>query len=332
MLKPVTLITDPVSPAVHDALDLIGEVSLVNPADDGAFRRELARASAVIVRSQLPHDAFDAAPHMLLAVRHGAGIDMIPLDNATANGVAVAAVPGANRSAVAEYAIGQMIAFCRRLPQMDGLMRTQGWDMARSMASGTTEIGGKTLGIVGLGAVGTRLAEIANFGFGMRILGFRRNMADVPNFIEPAQLAEVFDESDFVTIACPLTEQTLGMIDADLLSRMKPQAVLVNLARGPVVDNAALLDILEHGRIGGAILDVFDPEPLPQDSPFLGLQNVLMTPHTSGISRESAVKLGFGAVAEIERVFAGEHPHSHYNPQCWDITLERWRSTQSTQN
>ena len=329
--RPIVLLTDPLSPVVLDRLNAIAETHMVHPSAP-EFADVLQRAHAIIVRSQLDDNVFDAAPNMLIAIRHGVGIDMIPLDNATHNHVAVSAVPGGNRAAVAEYAVAQMIAFNRRLADIEKLLRNEGWAAARSLTSSGLEFGDKTVGIVGLGAIGETLARICHFGFGSEVWGNRRNLDETPQFVVPKSMEEVFSGADFVVIACPLTEKTRGMIDARLLSLMKPGAVLVNLARGAIVNTRDLVTALSTRAIRGAILDVFDPEPLPQDSPLYSLDSVVMTPHCSGISRESAVRLGMGSVDEIERIITGIEPKNFFNRSVWDGVAQKLKRVASEVN
>ncbi|MGV6874262.1 NAD(P)-dependent oxidoreductase [Pseudochelatococcus sp. B33] len=326
MHTPTILLTDPLVASVMDLVRSQARIIECSVGDAAAFRSAAAEAEAIIVRSPLPDDIFDHAPNMLAAVRHGAGFDMIPVENATRNGVAVANVPGANSSAVAEHAIAQMIRFSRLLPLLEGKVRDRAWNEGRRLAAGAREIAGRTVGIVGVGAVGTALARICSQAFGMSVLGYRRNLADMPAFVEGAPLEDLFARSDFVVLCCPLTSETRGLVDAGLLNRMRPDAVLVNVARGAVVNEADLIDALTAGRIAGAVLDVLADEPPANDNPLLDLPNVMLTPHSSGVSVQSAERLGRGAFHEVMRILSGEKPTNLVNPDCWP-QLERRRRT-----
>lgn len=303
---------------VADAM-LAGHAQIVVAPDPSVdtLRRMVGDADVLVVRTQLPADLLDR-PHRLLGiVRHGTGLDLIPVDAATAQDVPVANVPGVNAGAVAEYCIGALLALARRLPAMDRDLRDTGWNEARRHAGQTMELAGRTIGIVGLGAIGTRLAEICHHGFGMRVLGHQRRMDALPAFVAPTALDALFAGSDFVSFSCPLTPETRHLLDARRLALMKPQAFVVNAARGAVIDEVALAHALAEGRLGGAAIDVYAEQPIARAHPFLGLKNVLLTPHAAGLTPEASRRMGEGAAREVLRLLAGERPLNFVNPQVW---------------
>ncbi|WP_458094798.1 hydroxyacid dehydrogenase [Roseomonas sp. WA12] len=313
-------LTDPIDPTGEAVLRAAGyEVALPGPDGLDAL---LARAEAVVVRRKLPDDLSARAPRLLAAVRQGVGVDMIPVEDCTANGVLVANVPGANADSVAEFAIAQMLAIARRVETMHAEM-DKGWDTARARTARAFELRGRTLGIVGVGAIGTRLAEIAGAGFRMQVLGNRRNASFMPPGITYADLDTLFAESDFIALACPLTPETRGLASAARIARMRPGAWLLNLARGPVVDGAALLEALRAGRIGGAALDVYDEQPLAPDHPLRALPNVILTPHAAGLSTEAVERMSTGAAEEVVLILAGSRPRSFINPEAWAASRAR---------
>ncbi|MDJ0388801.1 hydroxyacid dehydrogenase [Roseomonas sp. E05] len=314
-------LTDPIDPAGEAILRESGHA--VELAQEGGLDDLLARADAVIVRRKLPDDLSARAPRLLGAIRQGVGVDMIPVEDCTAQGVLVANVPGGNADSVAEFAIAQMLAIARHAEAMHALLLREGWNTARAQSAAASELRGRTLGIIGVGAIGQRLAEIAAHGFHMRVLGHRRNAAGLPEHIRYATPERLFAESDYIVLACPLTEATRGLVSAALLARMKPDAWLLNVARGPVVDEAALLESLRARRIGGAALDVYAVQPLPADHPFRSLPNVLLTPHTAGLSREAVTRMSIGAAEETVRILRGEQPRSFINPEAWKAALRR---------
>ncbi|MEP9379224.1 hydroxyacid dehydrogenase [Aquabacter sp. CN5-332] len=280
---------------------------------DETLRRHTREADAVIVRAKLPDDVFAGATRLKGVVRHGVGLDFIPVAAATALGIPVANLPGSNTQAVAEYVFSALFHLRRPLGRMDARLRAGGWNKARGLADTTSELGGTTLGIIGLGSIGKRIATIAQGGFGMRVLGASRSGAAVEG-VEGVSLERLFAESDAVVVACPLTAQTKGLVSADLLARMKPHAVLVNPARGPIVDTAALLVALREHRIAGAATDVYDVHPVDGDDPLFGLDTLLMTPHVAGITSTSMRAMSIGAAEEVLRMLRGEAPKNLVNP------------------
>ncbi|WP_207541059.1 hydroxyacid dehydrogenase [Sabulicella rubraurantiaca] len=314
-------LTDPVHPEGEALLRAAGhDVQLPGPDGLDAL---LARAEAVVVRRNLPPDLCLRAPRLLAAVRQGVGVDMIPVEHCTEHGVLVANVPGANADSVAEFAVAQMLDICRSPRAMHAALPGEGWAKARARSEAARELRGKTLGIIGVGAIGARLAEIAGTGFRMRVLGHRRDRNAMPQGVEYADLDTLFAESDFIVLACPLTEETRGLANAARLARMKRDAWILNVARGPVIEEAALIAALRENRIGGAALDVFDVQPLPADHPYMTLPNVLLTPHVAGLSQEAVVRMSTVAAEEVVRILRGEKPRNFINPEAWDASRAR---------
>jgi D-3-phosphoglycerate dehydrogenase len=249
---------------------------------------------------------------------------MIPVDQASRHGVAVANVPAVNAVTVAEYALGQMLNLARQLPRIDSVLRATGWAAARQLSDNATDLGGKTLAVVGMGAIGHALARICGAGFGMRVLGVRRTPAADTEWIRHVPLQHALPEADYLVLACPLTEETRGLIGAAEFARMKPGARLVNVARGPVVDEAALVDALRSSRLAGAALDVFATQPLPAESPLRALPNVLLSPHLAGMTLESTRRMSEGVLAQLLAMMRGELPQNLCNGEARDAILARW--------
>ncbi len=316
-MKPLVILTLGIDAIALAALEREARVQLLPDTAPDTIRRAAAKAHAVMVRAPLPDDVFECGPQLLGAVRHGAGLDMIPVAAATAAGVPVANVPGVNASTVAEYVVGQMLQWSRRLARVDQSLRSAGWAQARSQADDGRDLGGRTLGIVGAGAIGEALARVAGAGLGMTVLGHRRSPGPMPFPLQRATLDEVIEQSDFLALCCPLTEHTQGLIGARELARMKPGAVLVNVSRGAVVVQSDLIDALESGHLGGAVLDVYDPQPLPPDSPLLGFDQVLLSPHMAGITADSMRRMGLLAVSQTLDLLMGRRPPHLVNPEVW---------------
>lgn len=311
--RPRVLLTGPMDPEGERLIAEVAEVVLAPDAQPGTLRRLVAEADVLVVRSALPADLFEHAPRLRGVVRHGVGVDMIPMAAANARRIPVANVPGSNRNAVAEHAIGAISMLRRRTAQMDVLLRRAGWDASRALADEAGELHDQVLGVVGVGGIGTRIAEIAHHGYGMRVLGHQRRLDTLPAFVEGVGLDALLARSDAVVLACPLTDSTRGLIDARRLALMPRHAVLVNVARGAVVVEDALVAALQARRIGGAALDVFDEQPLSDGHPLLSLDNVVLTPHAAGLTRQSMRCMSLGAAEEVLRLLAGQVPRNLVN-------------------
>ncbi len=322
-MKPIVLLTNPMDAAGIALLQPHAEVRLASAVDHTTLRREAAPADVMVVRAFLPVDIFDHAPRLLACVRQGAGVDMIPVDAATAHGVIVSNVPGVNARAVAEYCAAQFLLHGRRIGCMDRMLRRDGWATARALADDVCELHGKTVGIVGVGHIGAQVAAICHHGLGMRVLGYQRRLEQLPAIVEAATLDRIFTDSDFIALCCPLTPETRHLADARRIGLMKPTAVLVNVARGPVVDQAALVAALRERRIGGAGLDVFEQQPLAPGDPLFELDNVVLTPHLAGLSVESTRRMSVIAAEDALRILAGDKPVNFFNPEVWPAAQKR---------
>ena len=306
--------THPLHPDAEAALRAAADYRVASSPTAAAIMAEGSGADVLVVRAPIPPAYFTAAPHLRAAVRHGAGLDMIPMEDATAAGVLVANVPGANAATVAEHAIFAAIALLRRFRQVDAALRGQGWEAGRAFADHGRELGGAVMGIVGMGQIGQALARIAAQGFGMRVLTHTRRAEAVPAGVAAVTLDVLLSQADVLVLCCPLTGATRGLLSAARIAAMKPGAVLVNVARGPVVDEAALIAALLSGHLGGAALDVFAHQPLAADHALFALPNVILTPHMAGITADSMDRIGQVTVAEVLRVLAGGLPVNLCNP------------------
>ncbi|MGP1679546.1 MAG: NAD(P)-dependent oxidoreductase [Burkholderiales bacterium] len=322
-MKPIVLLTNHMDAAGVALLQPHAEVRLAPAVDHATLRREAAPADVMIVRAFLPADIFDYAPRLLACVRQGAGVDLIPVEAATTHGVIVSNVPGINAQAVAEYCAAQFLLQGRRIGRIDRMLRREGWATARALADDVCELHGKTVGIVGVGHIGARVATICHHGLGMRVLGYQRRLEQLPAIVEAAALDRIFTDSDFIALCCPLTPETRHLADTRRIGLMKPTAVLVNVARGPVVDQAALVAALRERRIGGAGLDVFEQQPLAPGDPLFEFGNVVLTPHLAGLSVESARCMSVIAAEDALRILAGEKPVNFFNPEVWPAAQKR---------
>lgn len=233
------------------------------------------------------------------------GVDSYDLDGLAARGTAVTNAAGVAANPIAEQVLGYMLTFERRIHT--GIRQQEREGTWRKYSAG--ELRGKTLGVVGVGAIGTRVAELAA-GFDMEVIGTKRTPETAPDVVDeahpPSGLPELLVRSDYVVLACPLVEATRGLIGREELMAMGSDAVLVNVARGEVVDEAALETALQQGRIRGAALDVFEEEPLPADSPLWDLPNVVVTPHMAGSTPKYADRIGALFAENYERYVDGD--------------------------
>jgi len=303
---------------MHELLAAECEIIVASDTQASTYRRLIRDVDGVIVRNQLPPDIFDDALRVRAVVRHGVGLDMIPVQAATAKKIAVANLPGCNSQAVAEYCIAGMLALRRNLVGMDASLRAQGWAKARPAADHFLELGASTLGIVGVGSIGALIARMA-LGLGMNVLGLTRRPETLPRGVVAADKKTIFSQSDVVVLACPLTEQTRNFVDKAAIVSMKKRALLLNVSRGPVVDTHELVLALREGRLGGAILDVFDSQPLSGTEPVFDCPNILLTPHCAGITESSSFLTSQGAVQTMLALLRNERPDNVVNPDVFKV-------------
>jgi D-3-phosphoglycerate dehydrogenase len=325
--KPLILATDQIH---SDAIALLAEFDKFRFSTCSGIPGEpdrLADADVIIVRNALPANLFDKAPKLKAVIRHGAGLDMIPVEAASRAGVLVANVPTVNANAVAEYVLGQMISLSRQLHSVERLLRNGSWQEARSLANHGFELAGKTVAIVGVGAVGNRVATICAGGFGMKVLGVHPSRQDTEvEDIVYVPLHKALSEADFVVLSCPLNKATENMLGAEQLGLMKPSAFIINVARGKVVNTASLCAALANKRIAGAALDVFETQPLPREAELLALNSVRLSPHVAGITEESMRSMSMGAARQALDVLKGKFPQNWINVEARDQIIDRWAS------
>ena len=309
------LLSDSISPAGEEALRREVEVVRAPDSDVGTLRKWARDVDGVLTRSKLPDDLFDAAPRVRGVVVHGTGTDLVPVAAATAHGVMVANLPGINARSAAEYCAMAMLMLSRRILSITSTLRSKTWDEARALGGGARELAGMTLGIVGVGEIGSRLAKIARNGFGMKVLGHQRRLDRLPAEATPSALRELIQSSDFVVLACPLTPQTRYLMNRETLALLKPSAWLINVGRGPVVQEEALIEALKGKRIAGAMLDVYEHYRLEPGHPLFTLDNVILTPHLAAVTQESRARASVAAADEMLRILRGERPRNLVNPE-----------------
>jgi D-3-phosphoglycerate dehydrogenase/(S)-sulfolactate dehydrogenase len=291
------------------------DVHYARPADRAIDGRSLAAALEGADGVIAGVESFDAetlgqAPHLRVIARTGAGYDNVDVAAASRLGMLVYATPQVNRQSVAEFTIGSLLNLARGLTPGDRVVRAGLW----TQSSGW-ELNGKTLGIIGFGAIGRTVADIAK-GFGMHIMAYdpfvAGNGTRTPG-VSLVELPELLERSDAVTLHVFLSDDTRHIIDAAALDRMKPGAVLINAARGGVVDEDALVDALLSSKLSAAALDTFEAEPLPQDSRLRQVEHLLLTPHVGGATVEARAQSGAMAAQSIIQTLAGQAPSNAVN-------------------
>ncbi|MEO9780447.1 MAG: hydroxyacid dehydrogenase [Sedimentitalea sp.] len=316
--------THALHPDVTRDLQSLGDYRVSSAPTPDAILKESAGAEIIVVRAKIAPEIITREKGLIAFVRHGAGLDMIPMDAATQAGVVVANVPGANATTVAEHVIWSALALLRKYPAVNADLRGSGWEAGRVHSPAVRELSGRTIGILGAGNIGRRVAHMARHGFGCNVIAQTRTPADLPDGIEGVSFDQLLARSDILALTCPLTRETRGIIDRAAIAKMKPGAILINVSRGPVTDETALAEALASGHLGGAAIDVFSQQPLPSDHPFLALKNVILTPHMAGITEESMLRMGQGVVAETRRILVGEKPQNFCNPEVWEQNRKRF--------
>ncbi len=314
--KPRVLLTNAIHPQWLPVLEEHCNVVIAPDATPATLARLIVDADGLMVRAQLAPDVFEHATRLRAVVRHGVGLDMIPVAAATARNIPVANLPGSNSAAVAEYCVAAMLHLRRNLGAIDARLRSDGWAAARPLADSGAELGGSVCGIVGMGGVGTRVA-LAAAGLGMRVIGLTRRPEAMPAHVTPVAKEALFARADVVVLCCPLNDETRSLVDAETLATMKPGALLINVSRGPVIDTDAVLGALRDGRLGGAALDVHDRQPLTGGEPLFAAPHLLLTPHVAGITATSMEGMSRGAVETMLALLRGERPPNVVNPQVF---------------
>ncbi len=284
-------------------------VYMPEPITEDSLISALARtrAAAVLMRGNPPFTrrVIESAPQLKIIAKHGAGVDSVDVEAATECGIAVMTAGAANADAVAELALALMLALARELPRLDRGVKSGAWERPNFQGR---EFRGRAVGIVGYGQIGRRVARLAA-AFGAHVLIHSRSaIADAQGGEVEPEFEALLRRADVLSLHCPLTDKTRGMIGDKQLRSMKPGALLVNTARGALVDEAALAEALKSGRLAGAGLDTFAHEPPDAGNPLFALGNVICTPHVAGATDGSLLRVGTMAAANIVRHLRGEPP------------------------
>jgi D-3-phosphoglycerate dehydrogenase / 2-oxoglutarate reductase len=288
----------------------------------GAARDELAK------HFHADRDLLARAPNLLIVSSNGAGFDPVDVEACTAAGVLVVNQSGGNANSVAEHALGMLLTLSKRIIQADRVLRREA-NVNRNALMGM-EVQGKTIGIVGLGNVGRRIAELCKGLLHMKVLAYDPFLSATEMAArggEKVELDELLRRSDYVSISCPLTKDNRGMIGAREFALMQPHAYFITTARGFIHDEDALAGALRNKLIAGAGLDVWAKEPPPPDHPLLQFDNVLASPHTAGVTKEARINMGRIAAEQLLDALDGKRPPRLINPEVWPRYVSRFERT-----
>lgn len=282
-----------------------------------------APAQAIIASSMLRYtgDVMDACPRLRLIARTGIGVDNVDVAAATERGIVVTNTPDGPTESTAEHTVAMLLALAKRLKQGNDNMAAGNWGPRAGVLIGD-EVQGKTLGLIGLGRIGRRVAHICRLAFDMRVLAYdpyvtSQQAAELG--VDLVELDRVVTEADFVSLHVPTTPETIKLMGQARIAAMRPGAYLLNMARGPLVDEAALLDALDRGHLAGAGLDVFDPEPPPLAARLRSHPSVIATPHIASLTKEGRARMERMAVERLLAFMRGERPADIVNPAVWEF-------------
>jgi D-3-phosphoglycerate dehydrogenase len=320
-MKPLIVIGGGLHPDGLRLMETEARVVVVSDSETEASMVAVAKEAAGILFRSKPlcsRSLMAALPNLKVIGRHGVGLDIVDLPAATELGIPVVHAPGSNSNSVAEHAILLMLACAKQAVVID--QRTRKADWGKGRWENLLEMNGKTLGIIGVGNIGRRVAKTAA-AIGMRVIGYDKYVAADElrtRGVEPMpDMASLLRQADVVTCHTPHTRETHHMIDAAAIAQMKDGVIFINTSRGKTQDEAALLAGLESGKIRAAGLDVFEEEPVSSDNRLLQLDNVVVSPHIAGVTRETMRGMALQVTAEMLRVLRGERPQVLGNPDCW---------------
>ncbi|MEM2194250.1 MAG: phosphoglycerate dehydrogenase [Candidatus Methanomethylicia archaeon] len=309
------------APEAIETLNRIGEVKRLtfsSPPKDSEVAEAIRGYDAVILGAigRISAETLRNVENLKVIARHGVGYDNVDVQEATRRRIAVTYTPHANAESVAEHTFTLILALMRRIYEAYSTVKNGRWS-ERSKLIGF-EIYGKTLGVIGFGAIGRRVAEIAIKGFNMKVLAYdpyvnREEMLKLN--VKPVDLKELLKESDIVSIHAILTSETHHLIGEEMLKQMKSSALIVNTARGPIIDEEALIKALREKWIAGAALDVLETEPPNMKNPLLKMDNVLVTPHIAAFTVEALKRMDLMIVEDIDRIYNGLKPRRLVNPE-----------------
>jgi D-3-phosphoglycerate dehydrogenase / 2-oxoglutarate reductase len=327
---PKIMLVEHIHPAGEALLSATGELVFPYPQNSDGIVAAIGPCDALVVRNtKITRTILEAAPHLRVIGRHGVGYDSVDIDAARALRIPVVYTPAANTESVAEIVVAFILMLGRKINRAHEAMQHGELlsdtvtlsVMAQRHGLASFDLWGKTLGIVGVGRIGSSVARKMTGAFNMRVLGYDpyldEGMLAGYGVVKVKNLDDMLPQCDFVSLHCPGGTETRHMIDATRLACFKPGAYLINTARGSVVDETALVAALQSGQLGGAAIDVYDPEPPDSTHPFLRMDNVIVTPHFCAMTEESLYNMGVAVAQGIRDVLADRMPQFLVNPEIW---------------
>lgn len=299
MSRPALIVTG--SDLAPQALALLADFDIVyagkTPTPDGmvALCKQHDPVAIIVRYGAVGAAVMDAAPSLRVISKHGSGTDTIDKAAAKARGIEVRAAIGANAAAVAEQALALLLACAKSVVRLNERMHAGHWDKATHKS---LELHGRTIGLIGLGAIGQRFARMCD-ALGMKVIGFDPFAKNLPDHIRMVDLDTIWRESDAISLHCPLTDENRGMVNAATLSACKRGVIVVNTARGGLVNEADLLQAVHSGQVAMAGLDSFAVEPMTAPHPFHGVANILLSPHIGGVTSDAYINMGVGAARNV---------------------------------
>lgn len=321
------LLVEHIHRAGEEMLARKAQLVFPEPQNETGILAAIGDCKALIVRNtKITRRIMEAAPHLAVIGRHGVGYDTVDIDAAAERGIPVVYTPAANTESVAEIAVGFILCLCRKIVQAHTAMQSEELlsdtvtlpIKTRDRGLVNTDLWGKTLGVIGVGRIGSSVSRKMIAAFNLRVWGY-------DPYVEAEKLAglgvqkadrleQMLPHCDFVTVHCSGGAETRHMINASSLALMKPGAYLINTARGSIVDEAALIEALRSGRIAGAAIDVYDPEPPRPGNPLLHMENVIVTPHFCSMTEESLFNMATTVAQGVLDVLEGRKPQYLVNP------------------
>ena len=312
-----------------DLLKEVAEVKIAKDNSEQSISEEIGDSDALIMRSSpLPGYLIRQGKKLKVIGKHGGGIDNIDLHAANEMGIAVINAPDANVLSVGEHTIAVILSLAKKLREAEDALRSGFFNQQASLPGMVTkygftalELSGKALGIIGVGRIGRITAKIAYHGFSMNVYGYDPYVS--PKIIkeqgvEPVEsIDEIFKSADFVSIHVPLNEQTVNLVNKELISLMKPTAFLINIARGGIVNENDLYEAIKNKKIAGAAVDVYEKEPPSPEHPFFELDNILVTPHMAAMTDGALIRMARDIAQATIDVLKGVKPKNIANPEIW---------------